>query len=130
MKPHRWSQRSRLAALLTVAAIHLAIAALDMFDLTRFSGVSDTPVLQGIADHPAWMWLHIGSSLLLIFAAATGRRTTLACSVSFGIMFSWSVLLLLWALTVTLPVSLTGPALGLGVAGVTFALNLSWSDDS
>lgn len=119
-----------MSALLIVAAVHTSIAVLAFADRTRFSGISDAPVLQGIADHPAWMWMHIGAAVVLIAAAVSGRRVMPACSVSFGIMFSWSLLLLLWALTVTPPVSLAGPVLGLGVAGVTFALNLSWTDDS
>lgn len=120
---------ARTAALFVVAAVHVVLAGLDVAGRTRYGGITTAPLLQGIADYPAWTWLHITAALILIAVAVRGRYYMAACSISFGVMFSWSLCMLLWAFTVTPPVSLAGPVLGMGVAGVTFALNLSWATD-
>ena len=104
-----------------LAATHAVLALLAAAGRSTFRWPPSHTWIAAAGDHPAWPAMHLAVAVALGVTLTRQSRVRWAARASVGVMVSWSLLSIAWALTVPEPVSLAGGALGL-----TLAVPVAW----
>lgn len=127
MSPTQKIRRNRTYLTLVVAASHFVLMALGIVHRLSFSVPTRYVLLEQTLDSALWTIFHGACFIALIVVLRRRKGIVTALGAATGVMGAWAFLSLLWGLTTPTPVSLTGPALGGGMATLSYLLTIAWA---
>lgn len=127
MSPKERSQRIRVYLALVIVLSHSMLVVLAVFERLRFTQQSKYDILSTALNSELWAVLHLLSACGVVLALYLQRGQVTALGAATGVMSAWAFLSLLWGLSTPTPVSLAGPALGGGIATMSYLLTISWA---